>query len=263
MITKLTNRFQLAKQAGNFLFFTAIFLIASTAYSVSYKEKRGTYKTGIKYKGKNLSIKWAALQPKTSSKKGVLFYFHGDGGSGLNALNSLKGVVSKHDFHVVAVNTPYSSSWQGPINKRNPKHPYPNAQAFDMFLFKYLDTYKVDRNKVYFSGVSGGSMFISGHYIPKYGRNIKGGMILLCGGATSAEYLEANKAAFYTSAGFSKGFKIYHHISRDDHLFEYAEEARRDYSSLGHPYKAEWPLSGGHCGFPIFKTMKKGLDWMN
>lgn len=245
--------------AGSFIL--SLGLTSSSAYS--YSLKSGHFKSSVNYKGQNLKVSWGAYQP-SKKNSGMLVYFHGDGGGGgyLNSLKSLKKVADDYGLHAVAVKAPVSHSWQGPIDTNNQKHPYPNAQAFDEFLFDYISRYSVDRNKVFFSGVSGGAMYISGHYIPKYGRNIKGGMILLCGGATSAEYIDQKNAAFYNSKGFSKGFSVYQYISKDDHLFMYAEDAKKDYSALGHPYKTVWPASGGHCGFPIFKTMKEGLSWM-
>ena len=225
--------------------------------------KSGSYNTGVKYKGKTLKVEWAAAQPNTKSKKGAFIYFHGDGGgSGYsNAPNRFKSLQKKYGFHIIGVRAPVSHSWQGPINMNNPSDPYPNAQAFDKFLFHYISKYNVDPNKIYFAGVSGGAMFISGHYVPTYGRGIKGGMLLLCGGATSAEYSNG-KAAFRTSANFSRNFKVYQHITKDDHLFQYAKAAKHDYSALGHPYKTIWPPKGGHCGFSINGAVNDGLKWM-
>ena len=232
------------------------------AYSANYLKKDGLFDTGLVFKGKKLAIKWGAKQPTKSSKRGALFYFHGDGGNGQGALGSLSDIVFKYGYHAVAIKTPFSNSWQGPIDSSNDSNPYPNAQAFNKFLLHYIQKYNVDRNKIYFSGVSGGAMFLGGHFIPMYGRNFKGGMILLCGGATSARYNDG-KAVFFNPPEFAKNFKIFHHISKKDYLFEYAEEGRRDYSRNGHLYNADWTESPGHCGFPIFKVLKKGLEWMH
>ena len=73
------------------------------AYSANYLKKDGLFDTGLVFKGKKLNIKWGAKQPSTSSKRGALFYFHGDGGNGQGALGSLSDIVFKYGYHAVAV----------------------------------------------------------------------------------------------------------------------------------------------------------------
>lgn len=238
-------------------------VMGSTSFG-STKTTTDVFKSTVKYNNKIMEVEYTTVYKTDSRSRGALFHFHGDGGrdSYQSSIGSLKNLVDKYDINVVAVKAPYSFSWQREFDGNQEVHTFPKAHAFDQFRQFYTKKFNIDPNKTYLSGISGGANFLGGNYIPIYGKNFKGGMILLCGGATSATYRD-NSALFRTMPDFRKSFKVYQYIGTGDHLFTYAQALKKDYTALGHPVNMVWPKLNGHCTFPVFEKLEEGLKWVS
>jgi hypothetical protein len=111
--------------------------------------------------------------------KNVLVFVHGDGGARSydDFLPELKKALAPHGFGALVVQAPDGHAvW----HKRGDQ----NAFWLDELLTKFVvKPFKGSDLKIYFAGVSGGAVFISGQFVPLMGQNYQGGAILLCGGA--------------------------------------------------------------------------------
>lgn len=250
-------------------FFSLIFFLifgglnSNLAIKAIAKEVSGTFPTDVLLDGKKISLNYVGNLYRGGTPQAILFHFHGDGGRKgyKGALDPLKKLSSKYKTHVFAVQAP-SFSWQKGFDGMGGKHVYPKAQAFNFFKDYVVEKHHAKNAKLIFSGISGGANYVGGHFIPIYGKGFQGGMILLCGGATTAMFGANGQAIFHTTPAFAKGFRVYQYIVTGDHLFQYANAMKRDYSALGAKVNAIWPKGNGHCAFPIYKKLEEGLDWI-
>ena len=107
--------------------------------------------------------------------------------------------------------------------------------------------YNVDRGRTIFSGASGGSTFLAGHFIPRHGAPYEGGLVSLCGGFLSTLMSGA-------PGGPTPGkFNVAMANGSDDFLLHYngagANYSASIYESLDYPVTRDVQPGKGHCEF--------------
>lgn len=128
---------------------------------------------------------------------GLHIHFHGDGGGGYvdfpnhDTKDNLIGVTVK------APNT--ALTWGRQQGVAHAKY------VQELIQNELLKKYNIDLDRVYFSGVSGGSYFLSGHFIPTFGSFYKTGAFLMCGGMAPQ--------VTFKEVGFLSSFRIHWEIT--------------------------------------------------
>lgn len=110
--------------------------------------------------------------------------------------------------------------------------------------------YHIDANHVYFVGQSGGAIFLSATFMPRYGTEYKGGAVMLCGGEPPRQDLQ-----FTPSEEFKDHFAM-HFQTTEGEYDRLAPAIRRGFDSyrqiLGVTERVTYEKKGdgGHCQFP-------------
>lgn len=212
------------------------------------------------YQGKPLQSSYWISSPQ-SSADGLLFYFHGDGGSqGVRTqLGRLISVAQKNNLVLAGAATPIGNSWYGVIEPKTPKDPFPTAQFFDELIQSIFQRHRINRDRVYLTGISGGAVFITGRYLPVYGRDYKGGAVLLCGGSPSDTY-EQGFEIYRNPKEFMAYFPLYFYAMKGDYLYQQILEGVASYRAAGFSVSSEFPSGGSHCGFSQEEQLGRGLE---
>jgi hypothetical protein len=214
----------------------------------------------VRYQSKNLAAKYWIGSPKASTD-GLLFYFHGDGGSSgvQQQLLRLAPVASENRLAIAGAATPIGNSWYGVVEPKTPEHPFPTAQFFDEMLKAILSKHHVDRGRVFLTGISGGAVFITGRYLPRYGAGYRGGAVLLCGGSATDTYTNG-KEIYLNPPEFRANFPMYFFTMKGDYLYQQILEGTKSYRDAGFSVLSKFPDGGGHCSFSINDQLAAGLQ---
>jgi hypothetical protein len=150
------------------------------------------------------SYKINAPQDASATKAyGLHIHLHGDGGGGYKDFPNKE---TRQDLIGVTVKAPNASlTWGRASGVAHANY------LNDLIQNELVKKYNVDLDRIYFSGVSGGSYFLAGHFLPMYGHVYKRGAFLMCGGM-------APQVAF-VQPEFLKSFRIHWQITageRDD-----------------------------------------------
>ncbi|POS83456.1 hypothetical protein EPUL_004413, partial [Erysiphe pulchra] len=121
----------------------------------------------------------ASAQPKTTGANGLNVLLHGDGGQSFKDFpnqavqDGLMGVV------VLAPNN--MRFWGGGSGLQRTDGEAHAAAVNSLIQDQLPQDVAFDPTKVFFTGVSGGSLLLSGFFVPAYGDKYKTGVLLNCG----------------------------------------------------------------------------------
>lgn len=169
---------------------------------------------------------------------GLTIHLHGDGGGDYQWLFEPNVAIGKkHDLIGIVVMAPNAA-----------KRWYNDGEKNAVFLSELIEKelfakYNVDPERVYFSGVSGGSQFLTGQFLPLFGGRYNSGAVLLCGGPAS--WLKS----FDASESFVKRFKLAWYTHAGDFLADQVEAGIEFYKDKGFQVDAEILPGGKHCEF--------------
>lgn len=193
--------------------------------------------------GLNSSYKINAPADAASGKLyGLHVHFHGDGGGGYRDFPNRE---IHQNLIGVTVKSPNQNLqwWVG--------SPVVHADYVNQLIqSEILRKYNVDTTRIYFSGVSGGSYFLSGYFLPKYGQLYNSGAFLMCGGMPP----QVN----FAQPSFLKAFNIYWQVTggeRDDIMQDVRDSVNayaRALSQAGGSNATQGSDTegqGGHCEF--------------
>ncbi|MEY4631509.1 MAG: hypothetical protein RIQ81_1629 [Pseudomonadota bacterium] len=170
---------------------------------------------------------------------GLTIHLHGDGGGDYRWLfEDNVRIGLEHDLIGIVVLAPNAERrWyrQGEQNARF---------LHELIQNEIAKKYDIDLNRVYFSGVSGGSQFLTGQFIPLYGRYYRSGAVMLCGGP------ENWQSRLDMGQEDIKSFRLSWLSTAGDFLLDQVEEGISYYQAQGFPVKSEILRSGEHCDFP-------------
>ncbi len=173
---------------------------------------------------------------------GLHIHVHGDGGGGYA---DFPNEETRDGLIGVTVKAPNASlTWGRAAGRTHGEY------LQDLIQSELVKKYNVDLERIYFSGVSGGAYFLTGNFIPSYGKGYRTGAFLMCGG-------EAPRVAF-DEPEFLKDFSIYWQVTageRNDILASVRRSMRAYKTALdGVAGDAKMQMSeivgdGGHCEF--------------
>jgi hypothetical protein len=141
--------------------------------------------------GNQTPLRFRVSIPNTPNPAlGLNVLLHGDGGASFFEMpnagiqNNLLGVVIQAPDR--------NLQWGGADDARSkgPEHVRLVADLIDNVLPKLVD---FDSSKIFFTGVSGGSLTLSSAMIPLFGDKYNSGMFLLCGGSPPPQAIPASK----------------------------------------------------------------------
>lgn len=188
---------------------------------------------------------------------GLLIYLHGDGGKDYTndyIFSPLVKIAHEHKLIAMSVLSPNNGTawYQGP-------------QTNAYFLHQLLETkifkdYNIDTSRIYFTGSSGGSQFLTGIFVPKYVGNYGGGAFPSCGGADIYNFIE-----YKITDHMKEHFKLYYHTQTGDFLYPQVRNSIARYKSLGMQVSGEFPTtcssSRCHCEFNLAEVMIKAINY--
>ncbi|KAI0995403.1 hypothetical protein K3495_g12776 [Podosphaera aphanis] len=196
----------------------------------------------------------ASAEPNTTGAAGLNVLLHGDGGQSF--LDFPNQAVQDNLMGVVVLAPNKNRFWGGGSGLQRTDG-VAHASAVNTLIQKQLaQDVAFDPSKVFFTGVSGGSLLLSGFFVPAFGATYKTGVLLNCGALTP-------QVDFVDGAEMISKMKI-HFQSTQDELASLQPElpkAINAYESLA--TKAglspdqigalqtvdNTPNGGGHCGF--------------
>ncbi len=195
----------------------------------------------------------------TKEPHGLLVYLHGDGGNDYTndwIFAPIAKLAHAHNLIAMSVLSPNNGTawYQGP-------------QTNAYFLHKLLEDkvfhdYNIDTTRIYFTGSSGGSQFLTGIFVPKYATNYGGGAFPSCGGADIYNFID-----YQISDYMKEHFKIYYYTQTGDFLYPQVVKSKERYTSLGMKVGGEFPRtcrsSRCHCEFNLSEVMVKALDFFD
>ena len=190
---------------------------------------------------------------------GLLVYLHGDGGNDYTndwIFAPIAKLAHSHNLIAVSVLSPNNGTawYQGP-------------QTNAYFLHKLLEDkifkdYNIDTSRIYFTGSSGGSQFLTGIFVPMYAQTYGGGAFPTCGGADIYNFIN-----YKITDHMKKNFKIYYYTQARDFLYPQVAKSKARYASLGVTVGGEFPnqcrTTRCHCEFNLSEVMVKALDFFD
>lgn len=223
---------------------------AAAAETGLYNDKT-THKTGL----------YQITPPRGVGPEGVLVYFHGSGGGPTYAshMELLARLAKPFNLAVVAVQAPdQQNSWAGEL----PRISAVNREYVHSLLDKvvYGAHPSWSRQRTVFVGVSAGSTFLSGDFLPDEIHNYQGGAVLLCGGGSPLVSTAQNTATL--NATVRSNFRLYYVIQTGDFLYAQATAAMNQWKRRGLSVTGESPVGSGHCRFDLGKALESGLRYV-
>ena len=105
---------------------------------------------------------------------GLHIHLHGDGGGGYTDFPNKE---TRNNLIGIAIKAPNAGMTWG--RDEGVAHGQYVNELIEKVLLK---NYNIDKDRIYFSGVSGGSYFLAGNFLPTFGAKYSAGAILMCGG---------------------------------------------------------------------------------
>jgi hypothetical protein len=170
---------------------------------------------------------------------GLTIHLHGDGGGDYDWLYEDNARIGlKHGLLGIVVRAPNRKCCWYEGGEANAKY------LDDLIQNELFVKYNIDKRRVYFSGVSGGSQFLTGQFIPLYGSRYNSGAVMLCGGPDNWQ------RSINSTPEFIAGFKLYWYATQGDFLLDQVQDGIRYYQGLGMQVGSEIRPTGDHCDFP-------------
>ncbi len=200
--------------------------------------------------------------PSAGAKSmGLLVFFHGSGNTSgyAGSFDVLESLAQSFKLVPLAIQAPndaitWPDSGRGPSNQ----HTVYARSLLDQVIFNNHP--EIDPGRVVFVGFSAGSTFLSGDFLPRYIKDFKGGVVLLCGGGGPVTQSPETFSAL--PADVAKVFSFYAYIQKGDFLYGQTREGLAYWRSRGAVVEAETPEGGSHCSFDMAKELKRGLSFI-
>lgn len=124
----------------------------------------------------------ASAQPKSPGTNGLNVLLHGDGGQSFTDFPNQ--AVQENLMGVVVLAPNDKRFWGGGSGLQRTDGEAHAAAVNSLIQDQLPQDVAFDPTKVFFTGVSGGSLLLSGFFVPAYGDTYKTGVLLNCGGLT-------------------------------------------------------------------------------
>lgn len=136
-------------------------------------------------------LRLADLAEETASPTRLAIYIHGDGARAYESNGAMKAMLGWADAHaarVLAVRAPNGCAWwQAPTHDcatevEEPDVDGSNAEALAAVLAAVRAGFDIASSPVFYYGSSGGSIFLTKTFYPRYGNVYPGAFAINCGG---------------------------------------------------------------------------------
>jgi len=150
----------------------------------------------------------------------------------------------------LAVQAPsHAETWAESADGPPKGHAYYAQALLDQAVFAKSPA--LTRRRSVFVGVSAGSTFLSGDFLPAYGQHYGGGAVLLCGGGRPLHSA--------TAGGAAVGLRFLFMIQRGDFLYAQTLDAVNFWEALKVPAELRVMDGSGHCAFDTHAAMLQGI----
>lgn len=198
----------------------------------------------------------------------VIAYLHGDGAAAHNSNSAMRALLPFADAHhaiVISVLAPNKCAWwQTPTQTdcSGSATPVPdtdgvNAEAFRAVLDGVRAGYDVTLGNAFYYGSSGGSVFLTLHFLRKFGDGYPAIYALNCGGEKPMKPIAWDTS----SSALRAGTRLFFTYGDQDFLKGDIEAAIPFFSGLGFPTDTKVIPGADHCAFDghgraveVFKT---------
>jgi hypothetical protein len=181
-------------------------------------------------------------------------YLHGDGAAASESGSALRVLTSWADAHhalIAAVLAPNGCAWwQAPSHDCGSSSVevdtgHENAAALDEALRALRAAYDIYDAPVFYYGSSGGSIFLTASFIPRYGDQYPGAFSLACGGEPPWD------GSLAWDPSDPRGSKLYFTYNENEMLRDDIESTISYYEGIGFPVDADVVPAGDwdHCAF--------------
>lgn len=240
--------------------FLMIFLLVKGSCLLAQGKVEQTFRDPKTNKSGKYTVKFSNPSARAKSM-GLLVFFHGSGNTSgyAGSFDVLESLAQSFNLVPLAIQAPNDAiTW--PDNARGPsnQHTVYARSLLDQVIF--MSHPEVDSGRVAFVGFSAGSTFLSGDFLPRYVKDFKGGVVLLCGGGGPISHSPETFSAL--SAEVAKAFRFYAYIQKGDFLYGQTREGLAYWRSRGAVVEAETPDGGSHCSFDMAKELKRGLAFI-
>jgi hypothetical protein len=183
----------------------------------------------------------------------LVAYLHGDGAGAHKNDSAMKALLPFADAHhaiVISVLSPNKCAWwQAPSQTNCNATPVPddagvNGETFRDVLEAVRAGYDVSNDVAYYYGSSGGSIFLSITFLPKYGDKYPGIYAFNCGGDAPSR-----KLPWASDAMKRAGTKLFFTYGDQDFLKMDIEQAIPFFRGLGFPVDQKVIPGATHCAF--------------
>ncbi|APR82864.1 Hypothetical protein A7982_08213 [Minicystis rosea] len=183
----------------------------------------------------------------------LALYIHGDGAGAYNSGSVFKSLIQWADDHhalVAAVLAPNGCAWWQPpahdcnssTQERDLQHQ--NAVALDAAIKGLRAAYDISNSPVFYYGSSGGSIFLTASFLPRYGAQYPGAFAINCGGEKPWD------GQLSWDPSQTGGTQLFFTYGDADYLAQDSHDTFLYYQSLGFPvYETVLTPNIQHCAF--------------
>lgn len=197
-------------------------------------------------------------------------YLHGDGAGAYNSNSAVKRLLpladAKHVLQIAVLAPNGCSWWQTPdttfdaqCNNTGAQQPDTsglNAHALAGVIDAVRAAYDVRDDLVLYYAASGGSIFLTHHFIPIYGASYPGGMSINCGGELPGD----DEFTWPTDDASQRGStQLFFTYGDQDALAPDVHTAATGYAAKGFVVDEKILAGVGHCG-PGFDAHARALE---
>jgi hypothetical protein len=202
-----------------------------------------------------VELRLADAAPGESGPVSLAVYLHGDGAAAYLSNSAMKAILPWADLrHVrfVAVLAPNGCAWwQKPSHDcasavEEPDTLGENTVAFEAVLAGIRAHYDINLDPTFYYGSSGGTIFLAGAFLPKYGNVYPGAFAMNCGGTPQ------DKADFTWNVddpAVRGSTKLWFTYGDQDFLKDDAHGSAVFYGGLGFPVDETIIAGATHCAF--------------
>ena len=202
-----------------------------------------------------VELRLADVAPSETGPVSLAIYVHGDGAAAYKSNGAMKALLPWADLRhvrVLAVLAPNGCAWwQKPTHDctsavEEPDTMGENTVAFEAVLEEIRARYDINFDPTFYYGSSGGTIFLAGAFLPRYGNIYPGAFAMNCGGT------QQKKTDFTWNpddAAARGSTKLWFTYGDQDFLEDDAHASAVFYSALGFPVDEKIIPDATHCAF--------------
>lgn len=202
-----------------------------------------------------VELRLADAAPGESGPVSLAIYVHGDGAAAYKSNGAIKALLPWADLRhvrVLAVLAPNGCAWwQKPTHDcasavEEPDTLGENTVAFEAVLKEIRARYDINFDPTFYYGSSGGTIFLAGAFLPRYGDIYPGAFAMNCGGTTHKK----TDFTWNPDDAVARGStKLWFTYGDQDFLKDDAHASAVFYSGLGFPVDEKIIPGATHCAF--------------